>query len=549
MNNRVLILIAACLAFYFAWLHFGRQMGLLPERVEEPPLVTQEVSPAQEPAPSSAQRGVEPASEGVEPGADAPLELEPKPDIPHQEVVFQNGSMEVRFSNQGAVIREVILHEYLVSPQESERVSLVEPRQFWPAEILLPGVGSTSGWMFHVEQPTPQVVEFRSQHGPYELYKRFELGPSYDLRAHVEVTSDNVPVDFHMVVADGLQPVTAEDQKPRSFLMAASPKPKLTKVEWSTNQSHHEELTEKLEQTEFQPVEEPDVSVDWAGIGDIYFANVFIPDQPMTGLRVRSASTQIDGESLKSGVVAFATRENLQGEFYFGPKLEDVIDQVQDRAKNLVSYGIAGTLSRWLYKLLRGIHAMTGNWGWAIVLTTLVIRLALLPLTIPSMRSSFRMKELQPKIDAIRKKYPGKDMESRNKMSQETMKLYKEEGVNPFSSCITMLPQLPVFLAYFSLLRVSIALRHSEWIWWVKDLSISDPTLILPILMGASMYLTQLTMPIPGDPAQQKMMKLMPVMLSVMFLFMPAGLILYMITSNVFQLGQTYFMKWRFKDS
>ena len=112
-----------------------------------------------------------------------------------------------------------------------------------------------------------------------------------------------------------------------------------------------------------------------------------------------------------------------------------------------------------------------------------------------------------------------------------------------------MRSQVPIFIAYFSLLRNAIDLRQSEWIWWIQDLSVKDGTFVLPILMGATMFLTQLTMPMPGDPAQQKMMRFMPLMFTLMFVAMPSGLILYMITSNFFQLGQTMVMKWRYQGA
>jgi len=155
-----------------------------------------------------------------------------------------------------------------------------------------------------------------------------------------------------------------------------------------------------------------------------------------------------------------------------------------------------------------------------------------------------KMQDLQPKIKALRNKYKKakKDIDQRRKLNEETMRIYKEHGVNPAGGCLPMLIQLPIFWGFFQLLRVAVEFRHSPWILWIGDLSVKDPYYVLPILMGITQFISQKMTPTSGDATQQRMMLIMPVIMTIFFISFPSGLVLYWLTNNVLQIGQQYIM-------
>ncbi len=199
----------------------------------------------------------------------------------------------------------------------------------------------------------------------------------------------------------------------------------------------------------------------------------------------------------------------------------------------------------WIYK------NVVSNYGWAIILMTILIRILLFPLTHKSTVSMQKMQKLNPKIQAIRQKYKGKlkdkqgrpNAEMQRKMNEETMALYKTEGVSPAGGCLPMFLQIPVLFAFYSLLTASIELRGAPWILWIQDLSAKDPLYVLPIIMGASQFLQQKMTPAAGDPMQRRMFAMMPIFFTVLFLGFPSGLVLYWLTNNVLGIAQSYAYK------
>ncbi len=190
--------------------------------------------------------------------------------------------------------------------------------------------------------------------------------------------------------------------------------------------------------------------------------------------------------------------------------------------------------------VLRWIHGFVGNWGWSIVILTIAIRMALFPLMHKSTVSMRRMQKIQPKVKAIQEKYRKNksDPQVRQKMNQETMELYKKEGVNPVGGCLPTLVQMPILFALYTLFAHAIELRQAPFIWWITDLSLKDPLYITPILMTATMWLQQRLAPQAGDPNQMRMMRMMPLVFGIMFLGFPSGLVLYWLTNNVVSILQ-----------
>lgn len=232
------------------------------------------------------------------------------------------------------------------------------------------------------------------------------------------------------------------------------------------------------------------------------------------------------------------------GSVYLGPKDEDILNMVKPsfpEVDTIIEYGWLGTIAKILLKGINLVYKFVPNYGWAIVVFTVLLKIILFPLTYTSSVSMAKMQTLQPKLKALKKKYSNmRDPEERRKMNQETMELYKREKVNPASGCLPLLLQLPILFGFFNLLRTCINVRHEPWILWITDLSLKDPYYILPILMGATQVLLQKMTPSTADGMQQKMMYLMPVVITFFVLNLPSGLTLYWFASNILQIGQQY---------
>ncbi len=274
----------------------------------------------------------------------------------------------------------------------------------------------------------------------------------------------------------------------------------------------------------------------WAAYDDNYFAALFLPGGP-------------------SGTAAFLMKPSERAAYFLlsvtnpqkafiGPKEFDTLTAFGFGAKKLVRFGFFGFFAEMLFYAIKYIHKAVPNWGWAIIVLTFVIKILFFPLTYSQTKSMSKMAELQPKIKSLRAKYKNakRDIEERRRMNEEMMKLYKQHGVNPAGGCLPMLIQIPFFFGFFSMLRAAIEFRQSPWIFWIKDLSVQDPIYITPILMGLTQFISQKMTPTSADPAQARMMLIMPLVFTIFFLNFQSGLVLYWLTSNVLQIGQQYIM-------
>lgn len=224
---------------------------------------------------------------------------------------------------------------------------------------------------------------------------------------------------------------------------------------------------------------------------------------------------------------------------YVGPKLQENLPGIADGLQHTVNYGIFTVFSKPLFWLLSTIFKFVGNWGWAIVLLTVLIKLAFFKLTEAQYKSMARMRKLQPRIEALKERY-GDD---RQRMSQAMMEMYKQEKVNPLGGCLPILVQIPIFIALYWVLLESVELRQAPFFGWITNLSARDPYFILPALNAAFMIMTQKLTPTTGmDPMQAKMMKAMPVVFSILFAFFPAGLVLYWATNAGLSLAQQWYI-------
>jgi len=201
-----------------------------------------------------------------------------------------------------------------------------------------------------------------------------------------------------------------------------------------------------------------------------------------------------------------------------------------------VDYGWLTVIAAPLFWVLSVIHGLVGNWGWAIILLTVLIKLAFFPLSAASYKSMAKMRLVTPKLVKLKETYADDKM----RLNQEMMALYKKENINPLGGCLPVLIQIPVFIALYWVLLGTVEMRNAPWIGWIQDLSAKDPYYILPLLMGVSMFIQTKLNPAPPDPLQAKVMLMMPIVFTAMFLFFPAGLVLYWTVNNVLSIAQQW---------
>ncbi|WP_348549164.1 membrane protein insertase YidC [Psychrobacter sp. KFRI-CH2-11] len=275
----------------------------------------------------------------------------------------------------------------------------------------------------------------------------------------------------------------------------------------------------------------------WVGIVQHYFVSAWTPDN-FTGkfFSRESGNDYFIGFNSQPVNVAPNKQVTLNATLYAGPKVQSELKEVAEGLNQTVDYGLLWPISKILFAILDGIHKVIGNWGWSIIVLTILVKIALMWFSNKSYYSMAKMRAIAPKLQALKEEH-GDD---RMKMSQEMMAIYKEEKVNPMAGCLPILLQMPIFLALYWVLVESVELRHAPWILWIQDLSAMDPWFILPLLMGASMFVQQQLNPQPADPMQAKVMKFLPIIFTAFMLFFPAGLVLYWTVNNLFSMTQQY---------
>jgi YidC/Oxa1 family membrane protein insertase len=271
----------------------------------------------------------------------------------------------------------------------------------------------------------------------------------------------------------------------------------------------------------------------WAAITDQYFVAGIIPKGPI--------KVEVEKGMSDWGYVGIHVDQKtgpLNAIFYAGPKEYDRLKAIGNDFQQAVDFGWFSFIAKPLFVALKFFHGLVGNYGWSIIIITFIIKLAFAPLTHKQQKSMKRMQKLQPKIVELKEKYKGDSQ----RMNAEMMELYKREKVNPLGGCLPMLIQVPVFIALYKVLYNAIELRGAPFMWWLSDLSAKDPYYILPILMGVSMFVMQRMTPTTADATQNKIMMIMPVVLTFMFINLPSGLVLYFTVSNLLSMAQQLYI-------
>ncbi len=304
----------------------------------------------------------------------------------------------------------------------------------------------------------------------------------------------------------------------------------------------------RYEKFDFDDLEDAPLNVEvkdgWVGILEHYFVSALIP--PAENLShfyslILDQSRYVVGYWGPTLTIPAGDQANNRSSIYIGPKLQEVLHDVAPGLELTVDFGVLWFIAKPLFVTLQYIKDITGNWGWAIIILTFLLKLAFYPLSAAGYRSMANMRKVQPRMLAIKERF-GKD---RTRLNQAMMELYKEEKINPLGGCLPIVVQIPVFISLYWVLLESVELRQASFALWLVDLSSKDPLYVLPLIMGVSMWFQQKLNPAPMDPVQQKVMQILPIAFTIFFMFFPSGLVLYWVVNNILSIAQ----QWRITRS
>ncbi|MEL7058513.1 MAG: membrane protein insertase YidC [Acidobacteriota bacterium] len=499
------------------------------------------------------------AGDAAAPNADTPNEVTRAEHVPiaaeeERAVVIETETMRAELTNRGGQLLSYILKTHVDS--DGEPLDLVRQRgsDLYPFSILVDGRSAAlNGALFATEEATTEdgrpVVSFRYAGPEGAATKRFVWSP--DGRVEVETTVEDV-VGWSMLFGPGITDSSSGKGYGQSVGHAVG-----------YRRAGEDKLLEAKDTDD--EVILTATGLDWISLEDNFFLLALLPREGIAEARVRPVferesaepgrprflplDTASDTDDLRREqlVLLRAAQDTMRFDALFSPKQYRTLAAMEGGLERTVRWGMMTVVAKPLYHLLAWIHDhVVPNWGWAIIVVTLLVKLAFFPLTHKSQKSMSRMQELNPRVQAIRQKYRSKlrdkqgrpNVEAQQQMNQEVMAVYREAGVNPASGCLPILLQMPVFFALFRLLGSTVELRGADWMLWVRDLSIPDPWLILPILVAVSGLAIQRVMPQSPDPRQRKILQFMPVGFAFFAVYMPAGLVLYMLTNNLFTMLQ-----------
>ena len=286
-----------------------------------------------------------------------------------------------------------------------------------------------------------------------------------------------------------------------------------------------------------------DISGGWAAMLQHYFLSAWVPEKTSTKTyyttyKQRNVVYTIGFRDKEETIVAPGSRQSFNTVLYAGPKDQAKLEKIAEGLELTVDYGVLTVIAKPIFWLLTNIHSVVGNWGWAIILLTIFIKLLFYKLSEASYKSMAKMRAVQPRMVAMKERFA----DDRAGMNKAMMEMYKKEKINPLGGCLPILVQIPVFIALYWVLLESVELRQAPWILWIKDMSAGDPYYILPLLMGVSMFIQQKLNPTPIDPVQAKVMMALPFVFTIFFMFFPAGLVLYWVVNNVLSIAQQWYI-------
>lgn len=548
MDKNFVIAMVLMLAVFFAWQTF---FGPTP-----PEPGTEATAPAEGLVPEGELAAVDknaqtpeaatPIKESATPYPPGDVDLSALPateDVPVEYISIDNSLRSATISNAGGVLTSLTLKDYKATAKPGSK----DLEMVWTADTerygfktMFAGKGAslTGEEIFKVMEKTDTkvVLNHRTSQG-LDITKTYEFPhDTYVINLKVEIQNVGQSPFQGETTTVTFAPAEAVS---RGFFSA--PKDVINQLSF---------IDDKLHTTQIFKVESEDVpgtQLIWSGFSSNYFLLAMAPDAPQTSkLKLRRvAETLVAADTIAfNKIFSPGERNEYNYTCYAGPKTEDALIAAGHNLDKSRDFGWFSSIARIMVRVLNFFNKYVHNYGISIIILTVIIKIVLLPLTQKSYTSMKSMQKLQPEMKEIREKFK----DDREAMNQKTMELYRKHKVNPASGCLPMLVQLPIFIAFYRALYVSIELRHAPFFGWIQDLSAPDPYYITPIIMGATMLITQKMTPTSADPMQAKMMMAMPIVFTFLFLNFPAGLVVYWLVNNILTIFQQLYINKKVTD-
>ncbi|HXO62684.1 MAG TPA: membrane protein insertase YidC [Candidatus Acidoferrales bacterium] len=484
-------------------------------------------------------------------------------DSQESSTVVQSDLYRVEISNRGAVVKSWQLNKYMDDNKPSRVLDVVHPEAAqqiggWPFSLILDNAElekTANNGLFKFTSANaananpitaPADVQFSWSDGHLEITKHFHFDNTYVVRVDVTAKLDGKPLEAGLAWLGGFGDLTVTNPAPVETVTTY----------YSENGKIVNFPYKKLEGLDHWGPGVWQGGKDFTGIEDRYFTAAFLPPNGAASGTLQTRywkdfhPAQINGQPGAEPVPEVATASGPQAlalRVYVGPKDYDELKHMNPPLHGLVNFGWMEFIADPLFHALKWLHKYIPNWGWAIVILTLVINMALFPLRISSYKTTMKMQRVGPEIKAIQERYKKYKLNDPRKaeMNKEVMAVYSREGINPAGGCFQMFLQMPIWFGLNNALRFAIEMRHARWFGWITDLSARDPYYVLPVMMGLSMYLVSKMTPMTStDPQQQMMMKIMPVTMAGIFMISPisSGLAVYILTSSIVGIGQQWYL-------
>jgi len=544
MEKRLFIAVVASIAFLWIW------AALVP--LIFPDLAKRKPVPAKGAATATAPPAATPVSKSAPPAAATVPQLA---SVPAVAVVVRRADAEsqatvetplyvARFSNRGAQLVSFRLKGY--HGNDGELVELVKDRPVsstdYPFAVETAETRVTSllnQGLYTLDRRTEgnkEILEFHYADRGVSMRKVFRLAETFAF--DFEVMLEAPAVAFRVMIGPGLRPLSP-NEKDNQFVITGDA---------IIQRGGSLDRTARAKAPKFEIFEGP---LDFIGIEDSYFLTSLQPRSAAEGIlrRIEIPPAAKGADVRKEIFVGLnAKAGEIAGTAFFGPKQAAILEA--HGLEKTLQFGWFGLIARFLLTALMWINNMTHNYGWAIVVLTIIIKILLYPLQHKSIVSMKKMQKAQPKMNAIRERFKKakSDAEQRQKMNTEMMKLYQQEGISPMGGCLPLLLQLPILWGFFGLLSKSIELRGAPFILWIHDLSAKDPYYLLPILMTVTMFIQTAITPSTADPTQKKIFLMMPFIMGWVFKEFPSGLVLYWFVQNILTIIQQLIMNRYWKE-
>src|SRR5580704_12671812 len=542
---RAVVFVIVALIILFAWGHFYK-----PPIQPPPPAQTSSAQGAVSQTPANTSASAAKTAQTADAGAASALA---KVEATNEKLVaIETPVYVVEFSNRGGVARSWKLKKYSDDQKPPHLLDLVNTAAAqqlgWPLALVLSDaqLEAKANSALYAVTPglanltAPTEVTFHWSDGHLDVTKKLNLNLDYVMSAELSVLLDGKPIPAAIAWRGGFGD--------RAVYKAASLVTVYYKLNDKVNLLQYKKLGVSGNQSQPALQNGP---MEYLGIEDQFFTAAFLPDGSELSLWHWTQDHGIvdDGKPASEPIAEMAAGTTIAAPLivrvYVGPKDLAILEKTKPPLAELINFGWTGVIAKPLLWILQTIHTKVPNYGWCIVLMTLVINIAMFPFKKKSWRSMQKMQKVGPEIRQIQDRYKKYSMSDprKKKMNEEVMAVYSREGINPLGSCLPMVFQMPIWWALWRVLNGAIELRHAPWMGWIHDLSAMDPYYILPIGMTIMMYLmTKMTPQTTTDPAQQKMMALMPLMMGFIFFRLSSGLNLYMFTSNLVGIGQQYYL-------